>query len=65
MRGNRTFIDSVALYPQITDMVNEKQDECEGLESKIAALDKDIEWKKEVSSCLFYLWYIEVILLSY
>ncbi|XP_068697967.1 kinetochore protein NDC80 homolog isoform X1 [Montipora foliosa] len=35
-------------YDQIADMVADKQEEVTNLEMKLQALDKDLEWKKEI-----------------
>lgn len=34
---------------QVKDMVSDKQEEVTALESRLADLDKEFEWKKEVS----------------
>ena len=38
---------------QISEMVSDKQEEASALEMKLQVLDKDLNWKKEVSNSLF------------
>lgn len=44
----------IILHKQISDMVADKQEEVAALEMKLQTLDKDLEWKKEVLSPIFF-----------
>ena len=44
----------IILHKQISDMVADKQEEVAAFEMKLQTLDKDLEWKKEVLSPIFF-----------